>query len=91
MSENVYNKIRAFIPAPIAYCLLRNEPFKIYNAEIVEQNDEPGKIISADNELVIACGHGALALKTVQKAGGKAMGIKDFLRGNKFTKGDYFI
>ncbi|MBQ8426386.1 MAG: methionyl-tRNA formyltransferase [Clostridia bacterium] len=89
-AENVYNKIRAFNPSPIAYCTLNGQPFKVYKAEIVDGTDDPGKIIEAEKRLVIACKEKALSLITVQKAGGKAMNIKDFLRGNKFTQGEYF-
>ena len=85
-----YNKIRAFNPAPIAYCLLDGLPFKIFEAKVVDKIADAGKIISADNELVIGCGKGALSLIKVQKAGGKPMLIQDFLRGNKFTVGENF-
>ncbi|MBE5750464.1 MAG: methionyl-tRNA formyltransferase [Clostridiales bacterium] len=86
-----YNKIRAFNPAPIAYTTLNGEPFKIYSAEIVDVSGVPGTVIKADKELVIACGSGAISLKKVQKAGGNAMNISDFLRGNKFNVGEDFI
>lgn len=86
-----YNKIRAFNPAPIAYSTLNGEPFKIYSAEMVDVSGAPGTVIKADKELVIACGSGAISLKKVQKAGGNAMNISDFLRGNKFNVGEDFI
>lgn len=89
-AENIYNKIRAFNPSPIAYCMLKNEPFKIYEAEVLDENANPGEIIKADKQLIIACKHGSLSLKTVQKAGGKAMEINNFLLGNKFKVGEHF-
>ena len=87
----MYNKIRAFNPAPIAYCTLNGEPFKVFEAEVVDYSAKAGTILKADNELVIACGSGAVSLKRVQKAGGNAMNISDFLRGNKFKTGEDFI
>ena len=66
-------------------------PFKIFQAEIVDACGTPGTIIKADGELVIACGKNAISLKKVQKAGGNAMNISDFLRGNKFTAGEEFV
>lgn len=87
---NIYNKIRAFNPAPIAYCMVKNEPFKIYSAQIVEGSGECGEILCADNELIIACKEKALSILIVQKSGGKPMKIQDFLRGNKFNKGEIF-
>ncbi len=89
-AENIYNKIRAFNPSPVAFCYLQGNPFKIYCAEVVDMKGKCGQIIKADNELVIACSKGALSLKTVQKAGSKPMNIQDFLRGNKFSVGKDF-
>ena len=89
-AENIYNKIRAFNPAPIAFSMLNDMPFKIYQAQIVDLTGEAGTVIKADKELVIACGKGAISLKKVQKSGGNAMDIVDFLRGNKFTVGEVF-
>ena len=39
--------------------------------------------------MIVACGQGAIELEIVQKAGGKAMLIDDFLRGNKLQVGQY--
>lgn len=90
-AENIYNKIRAFNPAPIAYCMLNGEPFKIFEAEINNSQGEYGCVLNSENELIVACGDKSISLLRVQKAGGKAMDIKDFLRGNKFSKGERFI
>lgn len=90
-AANVYNKIRAFNPAPIAFCTYKNEPFKIYDAEVLNVNGQAGTVLECDKRLVIACGEGSLSLIKVQKAGGNAMNVQDFLRGNKFTVGDTFI
>lgn len=89
-AEDVYNKIRAFNPAPIAYCDFEGNNFKIYSAKVVDLTGESGKILSTNGELVIACGKKALSLLKVQKAGGKPMEIKDFLRGVKLTVGEDF-
>ena len=85
---NIFNKIRAFNPAPIAYCTLNGEPFKIYKAKTCEMQGKSGEILKSDTELIVACGQGALSLLSVQKAGGKVMDIGSFLRGNKLTKGE---
>lgn len=89
-AENINNKIRAFNPAPVAFCYLDGNPFKIYSATVCDTFGEVGKVIECGNELVIGCGKGSLSLKVVQKAGGKPMNIKDFLRGNKFEVGREF-
>ncbi len=85
---NIYNKIRAFNPAPTAYCNLNGEPFKIYSAKITKLQGKAGEILCAKDELIVACGNDALSLLVVQKAGSKAMNVKDFLRGNKLSEGE---
>ena len=89
-AEEIYNQIRAFNPSPIAFTLFNGEPFKIFSASVEQGEGAAGEIIRADNKLVIACGKGAISLEKVQKAGGNAMNITDFLRGNKFSAGDKF-
>ena len=89
-ATDIVNKIRAFNPAPVAFCYLDNLPFKIYSASEVEKIGQVGEILKADNELIIGCGKNAISLLKVQKAGGKPMNISDFLRGNKFTVGGFF-
>jgi len=90
-AENIYNQIRAFNPSPTAFCTYEGDVFKIHSAKVVNFNGEPGKIIKADKELIVGCGNKSLSLLKVQKAGGKAMDICDFLRGNKLAVGEEFI
>ena len=90
-AEDIYNKVRAFNPAPIAYCSFEGQPFKIFEAKVLDVDAPQGKIVRADKELVIGCGKGSISLLKVQKAGGKAMMIQDFLRGNKLTVGEDFV
>lgn len=86
----IYNKIRAFNPSPVAFTLLNGEPFKIYSAKLVEANGEAGEILKVDGELVVGCGSGALSLIKVQKCGGNALEIREFLRGSRLKVGDRF-
>lgn len=89
-AKDIVNKIRAFNPSPIAFCSFENNPFKIYSAEISSLKGGIGKILKADKELIVGCGDSSVSLKVVQKAGGKAMNISDFLRGNKLVEGEDF-
>jgi methionyl-tRNA formyltransferase len=82
-SERVYNRIRAFNPAPVAYTFLNGEPLKIYKAKLSNGTGNAGEVICNTDRLEIACGNGSIEILTLQKAGGKAMETKDFLRGNK--------
>ena len=90
-AEKIINKIRAFNPAPVAYTLISGLPFKIYEAKRCDLKGNAGEILKVDSELVIGCGDYSVSLQKVQKAGGNAMKIGDFLRGNKFIVGEKFI
>ncbi len=87
----VVNQIRAFNPAPIAFTTLNGENFKIYSANAVNAVGKCGEIISTNNELIVGTGNGSVSLLKVQKAGSNAMDIKDFLRGNKLSVGEYLV
>ena len=89
-ATDIYNKIRAFNPAPTAFCFFEGQPFKIFDAKVLDIDAEAGEIVRADTEVIVGCGKGALSLLKVQKAGGKPMQIQDFLRGNKFVVGEDF-
>lgn len=85
--------IRAFNPFPVCYTELDNERVKIWQASIVEQSGNPGEIIGHDQHtIIIACGESALAIKTLQLPGKKAMTAADVLRGSgeKFSPGKTF-
>lgn len=86
-----FNKIRAFNPAPVAYCMLDGLPFKIYEAKVINKDFTAGKILQSKDNLIIGCKNGSLSLLKVQKAGGKPMEIKEFLRGNKFEDNKDFV
>lgn len=78
--------IRAYHPWPGTYTLLAGQKLKIFpQVRVVDVNEDlkPGMIQEADNDqLVIACGKGALALDAVQLAGRKRLDIRSFLAGH---------
>ena len=86
-SFNIVNKIRAFNPSPIAFTNLNGEPFKIYSAVICDKKGKVGEVISSNGSLIVGTKDYSVELKVVQKFGGKAMPIGDFLCGNKIEVG----
>ena len=86
-ASNIVNKIRAFNPWPIAFTNLNGEPFKIYSANISDKKGNVGEVISSNGSLIVGAKDYSVELKIVQKFGGKAMPIEDFLRGNKIEVG----
>lgn len=86
-AKDIFNHIRAFLPAPVAYTFLNGEILKIYSVEVSDGIGKTGEIIGVDGQLEVATGQGSIIVKFLQKSGGKPMCIGDFLRGNKLQKG----
>ena len=82
--------VRAFRPAPGAFSHLDNPPGTIRRAPGVGRSGEPGGVPHADEELVVACGEGALAVAELQRAGGRRLSAQEFLRGHRLPAGARF-
>jgi len=83
--------VRAYNPAPGAWTLLDGALLKIGSAQAVAGAGHPGEVLRAGAEqLVIACGSGALALREVQPAGSKRMSAAAFLAGRPLSPGTRF-
>jgi methionyl-tRNA formyltransferase len=84
----VHNRIRGLSPFPGAWCEMeiggRNERVKLLRSTLAEGSGISGEIL--DDELTIACGEGAVRLLELQRAGGKPLNARDFLRGAAVTK-----
>ena len=84
-----HNHIRGLSPFPGAWCEIeaggRPERLKILRATVYEGAGEPGEIL--DDRLSVACGHGAIRLIELQRAGGKPLSAGEFLHGAKLEKG----
>jgi methionyl-tRNA formyltransferase len=77
--------IRGLSPVPGAWCEANGERLKILYAEPATGNGAPGEIIN--DQLTVACGEGALALRRLQRAGGRVMSADELLRGFVLPKG----
>lgn len=86
----IVNTIRAFNPAPVAFTFIDGQPLKIFKAQCSDGQGRAGEILSVDGKLEVACGKGSVIVEKLQKAGGNAMDVKDFLRGSRLKKGDIF-
>jgi methionyl-tRNA formyltransferase len=83
--------VRAYNPAPGAWTLLDGAPLKIWAAQAVAGAGQPGAVLRAEAEqLVVACGSGALALHELQPAGSKRMAAAAFLAGRPLPSGTRF-
>jgi methionyl-tRNA formyltransferase len=87
-ATEVHNKIRALSPAPGAVAALQGEEMKILRSEVAAGAGAAGGIIAAEGQnLVVACGQGAVRLLLLQRPGRKAMAAGDFLRGMRLVAG----
>jgi methionyl-tRNA formyltransferase len=79
-------KVRAFDPFPGAQAQAGGTVVKIWSADPVDGQGEPGQVLAADAQhgIVVACGEGALRLATLQKPGGKRLAAAEFLKGFSF-------
>lgn len=81
-------KIRAYNPFPGAVLQAGDQPIKIWQASIVQEQGLPGTVLTADDAgVVMACGEGALRLEVLQAPGGKRLPAADFLRGHPLPAG----
>lgn len=88
-SREVHDHIRGLSPFPGAWFELeiagKPERIKVLNSERTSATGEPGTVL--DDSLTIACAEGAVRLTRLQRAGGKALGAADFLRGTPVAAG----
>jgi methionyl-tRNA formyltransferase len=82
--------VRAFRPAPGAFALRDGEPVKVWHSRVVEGHGQPGAILEAKTELIVACGTQALAVAELQRAGGRRQPAAEYLRGHPFPPGARF-
>lgn len=83
--------VRAFRPTPGASSSLAGAAIKIWDAHVTDGSGAPGQTLAVGpNEIVIACGEGALAVTRLQRAGGKRLSAADFLRGQAIEPGAHF-
>ena len=71
--------VRGLSPFPGAWTEVYGERLKVLYAEPATGNGRAG--ITLDDALTVACGHGAVRLRKVQRAGGKAMDADALLKG----------
>ncbi len=88
-AEAVHNHIRGLSPFPGAWFELdlhgKAERVKVLESEEAEGAGPAGLCLDAGGR--VACGSGAIRLLRLQKAGGKALGIDEFLRGTPLPVG----
>jgi methionyl-tRNA formyltransferase len=84
----IERRVRAFDPFPGACFGTHGETVKLWHAEVVPGTGRPGEVLAASPErVVVACGEGALALRQVQRPGGRRVDIATWLQSHPLQPG----
>ena len=89
-AAQVRRVIMALDPKPGAWTQLDDLDVKLYRAGVTEDRGAPGTVLSADGRLLIATGHGAVAVEEVQPAGKPRIAAADWIRGRGVAAGRRF-
>jgi methionyl-tRNA formyltransferase len=82
-AQQVHNQVRGLHPWPVATAQIGGTNFKIHETILAEGEGEPGQILALTKTgLVVACGDGAVEIRSLQAEGGKRMCAPDYFRGH---------
>jgi methionyl-tRNA formyltransferase len=82
-AQQIHDHVRGLNPWPVATMELQGKRFKVYSTAIVEGSGQPGEILGVTKTgLKMACGDGAIEIRTLQAEGGKRMAAPDYFRGH---------
>ncbi len=91
-AKTIKNLIRGTYPWPGAYSFYNGNMFKIFIAEVLENNsfnEEYGIICEVlEDCFIVKCKRGFLKVKEVQFQNKKRMSVEAYLRGNMIKKGE---
>ena len=82
-ARQIHNQVRGLHPWPVATTEIQGTKFKIHETRIMEGSGQPGQILGLTKTgLLIACGEGAVEIRSLQAEGGKRMAAPDYFRGH---------
>ncbi len=82
-ARQIHDQVRGLHPWPVATMELKGQKFKVHETRPVPGSGQPGEILGlTKNGLVIACGEGAVEIRSLQAEGGKRMAAPDYFRGH---------
>jgi methionyl-tRNA formyltransferase len=86
-AQMLERRIRAFDPFPGALWMDGDAAVKVWRAEVLDRAGEPGQRLierpSDEQELIVACGQGALRLLELQRPGGRRVSAAQYLQANR--------
>lgn len=84
------NRLRAFTPWPGLFAFRAGRRVKLLAAKAAAGRPDaaPGEVLAAGDAIVVACGHGALAVSRLQSEGRKPLDAGTFARGERVVPGE---
>lgn len=89
---NIVNKIQAFNSWPVAHCVYKDQPLRLWQAKIPDEDflnnsisskAQPGTVVDEDKTgLFVSTGDSIIQIVELQLAGKKRIFIKDFINSN---------
>lgn len=89
-AQQLSRQVRAFNPFPVATAKFYDQVCKLWFAQAVAGQGEPGTVLQT-HPLQVACGEGALELHELQMPGGKRQTAQQFVQGQHVQVGDRFF
>jgi len=90
-ARQIERAVRAFNPFPVCNTTFGGVSIKVWQAELVQQQGEPGMVLAADKRgITVACGKDALRLEALQRPGSKTQPAGQFLQALPVKVGDKF-
>jgi methionyl-tRNA formyltransferase len=89
-ADELVRRLRAFTPWPGLFAFRDGKRVKLLAARSVTGRPDaaPGEVLAAGEEVVVACGGGALALGRLQAEGRKPLDAATFSRGERVAPGE---
>ena len=82
-AQQVHDHVRGLHPWPVATAEIGGTNFQIHQTVVAEGSGRPGEVLELTKTgLRIACGEGAVEIRSLQAEGGKRMAAPDYFRGH---------
>jgi methionyl-tRNA formyltransferase len=92
-AREIHNRVRAFVPWPVAYATLDRQALRIFATRVVPgtSSSAPGTFVDVSKDaIIVATGAGLLSIDRVQAPGKRPMSTAEFLRGHPAHAGQSF-
>ncbi len=82
-AQQVHDHVRGLHPWPVATATIGDTFFKIHETVLAQGHGTPGEVLGLTKTgLLVACGEGAVEIRSLQAEGGKRMAAPDYFRGH---------